>query len=409
VNSFVLHRASWVVPVTDPVIADGAVVTDRNHIVDVAPFADLRKKHPDASVKDHGSCALTPALINAHIHLELSHIPIPSRKKKVNSFVDWIETLLSMREELGSQTKAAEDAARKNLQQQHKQGVIALGDIGNTDLGSRLGSEFPGVILHFNECLGRTAKTRRAILKRVAAAPQHKLFTAHAPYSTHGELIRKLKHRASLLNQPFPIHVAEPESENEMLCCGTGELYSFLKGRGFIDDSYSPPAGIDNPGSVRYLHDLGVMDKQTICVHCIHVTSGEVKMLTDTEAKICLCPGSNRYLRVGKAPVGLFLKHGLLPALGTDSLASNPELSLWREMKLLSEDHPNIDPGDIFAMATLGGAAALGIDDVYGSLAPGKTARFLSIPVDKSITDESMVYNMLVQNNTIQPDWVNEE
>lgn len=406
-NSFVIHRAAWVVPVSDPVIRDGAVVTNQKQISAVGSFAYLRKKYPAASLVEHGRCALTPALINAHIHLELSHLPIPSHKKEITGFTHWIETLLSLREEAGDRNEAAENAAENTLRQQHQLGVIALGDIGNTDLGEKLDSRFPGVILHFNECLGRTAKTRRAILARVATAPNHKLFTVHAPYSTHAELIQKLKHRAAQYDHPFPIHVAETSSENEMLCRGTGDLHSFLKGRGFIDDSYTPPAGIDNAGSVKYLHDLGVLDKKTICVHCIHVTPEEVAMLAASETRICLCPGSNRYLRVGKAPVGLFLAQGLLPALGTDSLASNPELSLWREMNLLSEDHPMIAPADIFAMATIGGAAALGIDDEYGSLAPGKTARFLVISPTEAIMDEKMLYTYLVSNRDIKPAWVN--
>ena len=405
--SIVLHRSSWVVPVSAPVIADGSVATKNNRIIAVGPFKELSNTYPDAHIQDHGHSALTPALINAHIHLELSHLPLPQYKPEVDGFTDWIETLLSMREERGAQGKVVEEAARKSMQMQYQHGVIALGDIGNTNIGAKLNSEFPGLILHFNECLGRTAKTRRAILKRVKDEPESKLFTAHAPYSTHAELIQQLKFRAVQNGHPFPIHVAEPPSENEMLCCGSGELYTFFKGRRFIDDSYKPPAGIDNQGSVQYLHDLGVLDKQTICVHCIHVTSEEIKILAETGTKICLCPGSNRYLRVGKAPVGLFLKNGILPALGTDSMASNPKISLWREMKVLQEDHPEIDPADIFAMATLGGAAALGIDDIKGSLAPGKTGRFLSVSLDENITDETVLYNFLVNNINIQPAWVN--
>lgn len=406
-SSIVLHRASWVVPVYSPVIADGSIATENDCIVAVGPFRELCNVYPDAPVHDHGSNVLTPALINAHIHLELSHLPIPRYKPTVDGFTDWIETLLSMREEYGAQGKAVEDAARNALQLQHQHGVIALADIGNTDTGAKLDSHFPGQILHFNECLGRTAKTRRAILHRVMAEPHEKLFTAHAPYSTHAELIQKLKFRAVKNKHPFPIHVAEPASENEMLSCGSGELYSFFKGRRFIDDSYKPPAGIDNQGSVQYLHDLGVLDEQTICVHSIHVTSGEIQILAETGTKICLCPGSNRYLHVGKAPVGLFLENGILPALGTDSMASNPEISLWREMKILQEDHPEINPADIFAMATLGSAAALGIDDIFGSLTPGRTGRFLSISFDENITDETMLFKLLVQNTRIQPTWVN--
>jgi cytosine/adenosine deaminase-related metal-dependent hydrolase len=70
---------------------------------------------------------------------------------------------------------------------------------------------------------------------------------------------------------------------------------------------------------------------------------------------------------------------GILPALGTDSPASNPVIDLWNEMRLLAEDHPAIDHEKIFAMATLGGAQALHVDEDYGSLAIGKKARLLHV------------------------------
>ena len=91
-------------------------------------------------------------------------------------------------------------------------------------------------------------------------------------------------------------------------------------------------------------------------------------LLAETKSKVCLCPGSNRYLGAGTAPVENYLRRGILPALGTDSLTSNPVLSLWREMRLLAEEHPAVDPADILRMATLGGAEALGLELVGESL-----------------------------------------
>ena len=403
-----LHHAPWIVPVTSPAIADGAIICSDSAIIEIGTFAELSRKHPDAKVNTHADTALTPALINAHIHLELSHIPIPQYMKEVVGFTDWINTLLSQRAELGDIGQEVETAAGKTLQQQHQQGVIALGDIGNTNIGYTLQADFPGEIIHFNERLGRSKKTRRSILNEVAAAPQDKLFTAHAPYSTHPELIQALKKRAVHYDHPFPLHVAEPPAEKDMICCGTGELTQFFKERGFIDNSYVPPAGIDIQGSVQYLHELGVLDKRTICVHSIHVTEDEIQMLADSRSHVCLCPGSNQYLRVGHAPVEKFIQAGILPALGTDSVASNPELSLWREMTLCHENSPQTHPKDIFAMATIGGARALGIDERYGSLAPGKSADFLGVPLAEKTEDETMLYQQLI-NTTCQPYWVKEQ
>ena len=114
------------------------------------------------------------------------------------------------------------------------------------------------------------------------------------------------------------------------------------------------------------------------------------------QAKVCLCPGSNQFLAVGTAPVQGYLKYGILPALGTDSIASNPVLSLWREMSLLAQikDAPN--PALIFAMATMGGAQALGFAHCLGSLETGKNAEILCIPLSEPTPDARALMSMLV-------------
>lgn len=408
-NTAVIHRASWVIPVADPVIADGAVLCSRDRIKAVGSFSELSLMSPGADITNHGNSVLIPALVNAHIHLELSHLPLPSHHEKINGFTGWIAAMLSMREEFSARNDIIEAAARKIVQGQHKEGVIALGDIGNSMLGSRLQKNLPGILLHFQEFLGRSEQSKRLVRERIAKAAADTLLTAHAPYSTHPDIIKSLKKRAGRYDHPFPIHVAEPSSENEMLCCGTGELADFLKSRSFIDESYQPPAGQASQGSVEYLHNLGVLDHRTICVHSVHVSPAEITLLADSGAKVCLCPGSNRYLGVGKAPVGDFLEQGLLPALGTDSMASNPELSIWREMQLLSEDHPYLEPADIFAMATLGGARALGIEDRFGALAPGKSPFFLVVSLPEKVHDTRQLYQHLVTTTKIRPEWVSEQ
>ncbi|MFZ5798594.1 MAG: amidohydrolase family protein, partial [Thermodesulfobacteriota bacterium] len=159
----ILHRAPWVVPVAGPALPDGAVLVRAGRIVETGPFAALTGKYPDAGLREHPGRALTPALINAHIHLELSHLPIPAQKERVAGFTDWIATLLDLRLSHQATGEEIEAAARAVLARQQEQGVIALGDIGNTDLGSRLAPEFSGFLRHFQEFLGRSAKTRRSV------------------------------------------------------------------------------------------------------------------------------------------------------------------------------------------------------------------------------------------------------
>lgn len=409
-KKIILHRAAWIAPNSQPVLTDGAVAVQNDRILDVGSFQDLKKKYRDAQITEHDGCALLPPLINAHTHLELSHISLADDNEPITGFTNWIGKLLAAREQLGVVGDAVEAVARETMKQQYDQGVIGIGDIGNTDIGDTLAAEFPGTLLHFNEVLGRSPKSRKSILAKTAQANNSKRFTAHAPYSTHAELIQSLKSRASKLGHPFPIHTAEPPSEKDLLAKGRGELFDFLVERGFIDKSYQPPAGMNNQGSVQYLHSLGVLDEKTICVHCVHVSEDEIRILADSKTRVCLCPGSNRYLHVGQAPVRKFLDYGLLPALGTDSRASNPEISIWREMRLLNRDHQNVRPEEILAMATLGGAVALGMEHDYGTLEKGKKARFLAVTVPGNVHNEkTLVEYLTTDNSTIKPDWVHEK
>ncbi len=406
-DNITLHRAPWIVSISKPVIEDGAVASDGTQILESGRFSELKKRYSGSPIREHKNCVLLPPLINAHIHLELSHIHIDSNSRPISGFTDWITRLLTTREKSGTTGHNVEKDARAMLLQQHKLGVIALGDIGNTQIGAHLAGSFPGILLHFHEVLGRSVKSRRSILEKINHAPDEKLFTAHAPYSTHSEIIQSVKNRARKLGHPFSIHTAEPDSEYDMICKGSGELFDFLKLKGFIEDSYIPPAGEDNKGSVNYLNSLGVLDKKTICVHCIHISPEEVRILAETETKICLCPGSNRHLNVGRAPVKLFLDNGILPALGTDSRASNPELSIWREMRLLKLDNPDVDPEDILVMATLGGALTLGLEKKYGSLEQGRNCHFLSVLLPQGINGPDALFDFLVSGNEgIVPDWV---
>ena len=95
--SITLHRAPWIVPVSGPAIADGIVAADPDRIVEVGTAADLQDKYPGTGTVVHDSCVLLPALINAHIHLELSHLPIASQQESVSGFTDWIGILLDAR------------------------------------------------------------------------------------------------------------------------------------------------------------------------------------------------------------------------------------------------------------------------------------------------------------------------
>ncbi|MDF1578827.1 MAG: amidohydrolase family protein [Desulfobulbales bacterium] len=405
-----LHKASYLVPVSGdhdlpPVIKDGAVLTRNGRIVAVAPYRELRGS--DAIEVDHGAAVLMPALVNCHSHLELSYLARLGQNdgRESGEMTDWIRKLLTEREK-GCDPEEIEMAAWQGLARLYAGGCRAGLDIGNLPESREFGRGFKVDLRFFQELLGLTETGIEAGLSLLAAAENDPdlLFTAHSPYSTGPELIRKLKERAARHGHLFPIHVAESSAETAFLAAGTGPFRDFLEERNAWDDSFVSP-GLS---PIAYLDRLGVLDEHTLCVHCVHCDGDDLEVVAARNSAICVCPGSNRYLEVGRAPVPHMLAKGIRVVLGTDSSASNPHLSLWQEMRVLHEEHPGIEPGEIIRMAGRNGAELMGISDEIGSLEPGCSSCFLAVSGDlpEKANPEAILEWLVSAGLSIVTEWV---
>ena len=396
-----LYRAPYVVPVATPLIEDGGMLTEDGRIVAVGRFSDLQGTN--AKVVDYDGHILTPALINGHAHLELSylaHLGQDLSQAASGDIVAWIRKLLQAREQENVAEDEQEFLAWQALAQLYASGCTVVADIGNNPGSQTIGKDFKVRVLFFLEMLGLSKQAENEALERIKNSPSEMRCTAHAPYSTGPELMLHLKDRARRHNHIFPLHVAESVDEIDLLQTGSGRFKGFLQYRGGWDDSFVPPG----TGAVSYLDKLDILDEKTLCVHAVHINEEEIDILAQCQAKVCLCPGSNRYMGVGKPPVGKFLVKGIRPALGTDSLASNTMLNMWREMRLLLEDHPNLDPEEVFKMATINGAAALGVADQVGTLESGKSSAFLAVCNQASQKNE--IYEFLTSvGEDVQMEW----
>jgi cytosine/adenosine deaminase-related metal-dependent hydrolase len=373
--SISIHKAPWVVPISSPVLQDGAVVVDGEQIIDVGLYSDIASRFQDIPVKNYAG-VLLPALVNAHIHLELSVYGVVHPPSKSSTMCDWIRVLLKTREE--SQFSIAEviDAAQKTAQEQYDSGVGLMLDIGNSDLGKF--NSCPVEILSLREMLGPSESATKAAIEAIEKIPSEQAITGHSPYSTSPKLLQYIKNRCRDHNQIFSLHLGENVDEALLLTKGEGCFSEFLQERGSTDSPFPIP-GIDSSAVVGYLQQLGILDSKTLCVHCVHLNVEELTILAGTKARVCLCPGSNKFLSVGTAPLEAMLDHDILPAIGTDSITSNPALDMWQEMALLRDAHPDVDSEHILCMVTLGGAIAMGRQNSYGSLEKGKTAKFINI------------------------------
>ena len=152
-------------------------------------------------------------------------------------------------------------------------------------------------------------------------------------------------------------------------------MRDLLEERGQLEDGWQPPGRTP----IGHLHHLGVLSERCLAVHCIHLDSQDHSLLQSTRATVVTCPRSNRRLGAGVAPVPELLREGIPIALGTDSLASSPDLDLLAEIAALRSDHPGLAPAAALRMATLNGARALGLDGELGSIEAGKRASLVAV------------------------------
>ncbi len=384
-----VYIARHVLPVASPPIENGAVAVEGERVIAVGPGADVVAAHPQAEIRHLGQAVLMPGLINAHVHLELSWLgddPLPG-----GDYMRWLRSLTERRdahEDEPARWRAAELA----VETIEAKGTVGVGDTANeiwiasvlarSSLHAVVFHELYGILADRAESLLTEAAARLGSIEEdqdVAAASGRTsvVLTPHGAHSTSPSLLKALAGRAVAAAAPLSVHVGESEEEIRFLQNGSGPFRDFLVERGAWDESWRAPRHTP----VEQLDRLGALTARTLAVHCVHVTNQDLSMLQSRGCSVVTCPRSNRRLGVGKAPVPRILGSGIPVALGTDSLASVEDLSLFAEMAALREDHPGLAPAAVLRMATLNGARALGLEDL-GAIAAGKLARLVVVPLD---------------------------
>jgi len=363
-----LLTASWVVTVAGPPLRDGRVAVEESRIAWVGRAGDPGE--PAAPVRDLGPGVLLPGLVNAHCHLELSHLR--GRVPTAPGFVPWIEALVAARA-AGDGAEARAEAAEA-IRRLETNGTAAVGDVSNTlaHLDLLAGSSLQAVV--FLELLAWDPAAAEATLasadRRLAAltpAPNVRMrLAAHAPYSVSPALFAALVARGG----PAALHLAESPAESAFLAVGEGDWPGFLARRGLGHVPFQPP-GLS---PVRYVDALGALGRGLVAAHGVQVDAADRALLARRGVHVALCPRSNRNLGVGTAPVPELLAAGVPLCLGTDSLASVESLDLLEDAALLFRQFPDLDPAVLVRAATLGGARALGLESDLGAIAPGRRA-----------------------------------
>ena len=200
----------------------------------------------------------------------------------------------------------------------------------------------------------------------------------HAPYSVGPDLFRRIFAAAAAAGKATSVHVAEDPDELALLRDGSGRWADTLRSMGVDPASRAP-----GKTPVAYLADLGAFDapKPPLLVHMVHAGEEDRRIAREAGATVVLCPRSNLHIGGRLAEVDRLMEDGLPLAIGTDSLASTPDLSLWGEMATLAAHFPSVSPARWLDAATLQGARALGLT-ALGSLTPGKRPGVLDVLVE---------------------------
>jgi len=288
------------------------------------------------------------------------------------------------------------------LQESLRAGATTVGEIATYDqigdkltnasddelTGSGAASGWPQVVA-FRELLGLGPERVETL---VELAQQHLRaetnaiagLSPHAPYTVHPELLERVCKLSATGQFPIAMHLAESREELQLIGEQKGRLQQMLA------DVGAWPDGVFTPGT-RPLHYLAQLQQAWRClvVHGNYLDGEELDYLAANRGSLSLvyCPRTHHYFGHDHYPLADALARGVRVVLGTDSRASNPDLSLLNEMRFVVKEHDEVALQDVLEMATIRAAESLGLEDDRGSLQVGKRADLAILPIDNVSLD----------------------
>ncbi len=395
--------ARFVFPVSSPPIANGVVTIRGGTIIGVGT------EPLDCPVQDLGNVAILPGFVNAHTHLEFSDLPQPLGTPGM-ALPDWIRQVIAHRQAAAGD---AGHAVQLGLRESLLAGTTGLGEIATTDWRhdpSIVGNDMPWVTMFF-ESIGptrdRVATTAVAAEQFLSASTNDPQIlpglSPHAPYTVHTELLTALVALSQKFQVPLAMHLAESREELELLRCGGGPFRELL---GDLN-SWDPGPEARHSSILEYLQLLAQAPRALV-VHGNYLDAKEMKFIAAHAARMAVvyCPRTHHFFGHDPYPLAKMLKLGITVGLGTDSRASNPDLSLLAEMRHVAEHHPEVRPSTVLELGTLAGARALGIENLAGSLQVGKRANLAILSLaDSNVRDPHEM--LFTKTAPVEQIWLN--
>jgi len=292
---------------------------------------------------------LCPGFVNAHCHLELSHLLGISEKGK--GFLDFLEAI----QQRNSPTEIEkQNAIEKAEQEMIANGIVAVGDICNTT--DTLLQKQKGNLLYYNfiETFGVHENKIDTIFTQVMElrnkfrnVNQKATIVPHAPYSVPSSLMKKIIESFDDRDELLSIHMQETKEENQLFENKEGSFFDWLNGM-----SADVSIWESRKKSIDVLEEL--KNKKILLVHNTFTKKEEI-----TENYYCTCPKANLYIENALPDYSIFDTDKL--CIGTDSLASNNTLSILDEL-LVIQENSNYDMNTLLKIACKNGAEALGFE-----------------------------------------------
>ncbi len=340
-------------------IKKGILAIDANGVVYDLIDPEKTDKVPVAEKFDGILC---PGFINAHCHLELSHLR--GQVAKQTGFVEFAKELLSKRGTFSHDDIS--NAIEKADQEMYENGIAGVGDIANTaDTFSqkekgKIGYHTFVEVLALNPTMAE--KVAAVGIELVRAAPKPSSLSPHAPYSVSPELLEIIANSSHEENVPLTIHNQESLGESEFFTKRSGPMKGFYEFLG-MDISFFKPTGLNSLRStLKYLPH----NRNIVLVHNTYTSAEDIRWAEFYSKKLywCFCPNANLFIENKLPDFKLFIEGKAKIVIGTDSLASNEKLSVLDELKVIAKNIPGIPLEQLLTWSTKNGAEALNLSSL---------------------------------------------
>ena len=340
--------------------------------------------------------AIVPGFVNGHCHVELSHLY--KKFRKGTGMAGFIDQINELRDWAGNDVKA--QLVKEWMDKMWQDGVSAMADISNDSSSFEVKKNHSMYTRTFLEVFGSEPEMCEGVMKDVTAlkaeADATGIDAAPTPHScyTMSPQLLSASAAAGLADGFLSYHSQESQEEEDLLLTGTGAMYENRKRSGMS----TPP--VTGESSLKYFIDRladakpAPYDEHILLVHNVCLAQSDIDAAKKVMKNVywAVCPLSNIFIHNALPPIQLMRENGLSVMVGTDSLSSNDDLDMVKELYCLQSNFPQVPMTQLLEWACLNGAKFLKKENVLGSLQTGKKpgiVRIENIDADGNLTAES--------------------